>query len=398
MTARQLVRSITTAVAILLFDSCLERVTIPIPESFSKDLIVDGLITNEPGPYTVKLSQAIKIDDTRPLGVPLYAKSVTIHDDAGNSEVLEDKEYGVYQTKPNGIRGEIGRSYHITIELQNGQAFNSEPDKMSAVGHVDSIYYQFVTHQLGDSRPTYGYRVFINAYNLAGSDNYTRWRFSGTYIAETKPAYKICDFGCGYCPPPCAHTFFINGNPQEGYQFNPATNQYEYVPGLRCECCRCWVTMFEDKPIVSDNQVVVAGRFSAVEVGYVPVTYYTFMEKFRIEVRQMSLSRQAFNYWKTIQAQQEGKGSLFQPVIGSIPTNVSEDGDERGLIGVRGIFYAAAVSTKYRYITKLELPRVDIKVPEDCYLPPRKGAVGESCLLAFPGSATSTSPPADWEN
>ena len=50
-------KSLVLFVGLLLIDSCVDRITIDINEDFAKDLVVDGLITDEPGPYTVKISQ-----------------------------------------------------------------------------------------------------------------------------------------------------------------------------------------------------------------------------------------------------------------------------------------------------------------------------------------------------
>ena len=111
--------SLVFFVALLLIDSCVDRINIPINEDYAKDLVIDGLITDEPGPYTVKISQAIKIDASLPSGLPVSVKQVTMFDDVGNSEVLEQKNRGLYQTKVNGMRGVIGRTYYIIGDRSN---------------------------------------------------------------------------------------------------------------------------------------------------------------------------------------------------------------------------------------------------------------------------------------
>jgi hypothetical protein len=97
---------------ILLFcwviaDSCIERVDYDIPDSYADDLVIDGVITNEPGPYVVKISKVIKIDDTSPLGIPVDVNRITIYDNEGTAEVLTYVKPGTYQTDPNGIRGQM---------------------------------------------------------------------------------------------------------------------------------------------------------------------------------------------------------------------------------------------------------------------------------------------------
>ncbi|MFN7330486.1 MAG: DUF4249 domain-containing protein, partial [Bacteroidota bacterium] len=73
---------------IVLSDSCVERADFSAKEALAQ-LVVEGLITDESGPYTVKLSRARKPLDFSAT-VTVSALRVTISDDAGNSEVLTE--------------------------------------------------------------------------------------------------------------------------------------------------------------------------------------------------------------------------------------------------------------------------------------------------------------------
>ena len=88
---------------LILSGSCIDRISIKIPDSYSSQLVVDGLITDEPGPHTVTLSLASPIEDFLEFRKKIVAKSVTIIDNVGNSELLEEVEKGVYQTSVGGI-------------------------------------------------------------------------------------------------------------------------------------------------------------------------------------------------------------------------------------------------------------------------------------------------------
>ena len=380
----------------VIIDACVDRIDFEIPTQYSKDIVVDGLITNEPGPYTVKLSTVIKSDDTRSLGIPIYAKKVSIFDNLGNSEELKQAGEGVYKTMTGGIQGVVGREYYVRIEMENGNVFESIPDRMNPVGAVDSIYYEFESYQPLDAPTGYQYRIFINAHSAIEGDNYIRWRFNGTYVVQTLPQFTQCNPPCYFCPALCSGFAIVNGVPKEGYAYNPITGQPEYVIGLKCTCCRCWVTPREEKLKVSDTQISANGKFSRVEMGIVPVNFYTFFEKYRVEIQQMSLSRAAFEYWKAVQSQKEAVGSLFQPVSGEIPTNLFEINNERG---VQGIFYASAVTKKQIYLDQRTHPvKLTIKVPESyCAEYLREGPIGKDCRLAFPGSTSTTQKPADWK-
>jgi hypothetical protein len=380
-------------------DACIERIKFDIPNRYAEEIVIDGLITDQPGPYTVKLSTVIKSDATLPRGVPAYAKRVIILDDAGNSEILDDKGEGVYETKPDGIQGVIGREYFVRVEMNDGHIYESLPDRMNTVGAVDSIYYDFESYQTEDAKTANRYRIYIDAHNTPDGGNYFRWKFNGTYVVETVPQFTYClTTPCMYCPADCSGYAWVIGSDgraqlKEGYSYNPETKKVEYVIGLKCTCCRCWVTAPEAKPKLGDLQISATGKYRKIEMGTVPVNFYTFFEKYRVEILQMSLSKPAFNYWKAIESQKEASGSLFQPITGKIPTNLFEIHNAGG---VQGIFYASAVTKKHLYLDR-NTNRVEIYVPIVGCKGEREGAEGKDCRIAFPGSVSTTVKPADWK-
>jgi hypothetical protein len=377
--------------------ACVDRIIVPMHDSYNSSIVIDGVITDKPGPYTVKLSSASSIEDSRPMGIPFSAKQVTISDNAGNSEVMTQVEPGTYQTNATGIRGVVGREYFVKVETLDGKIIESIPDKLNPVGAVDSVYYEFESHQPASAPTEYGYRIFVDAHDSNEGEHFIRWAFVGTYIVETKPQYKLClvracEPGALYCPLDCSGYAYVEGGElKRGYGYNPATQKVEYM-GLECTCCRCWVTPRELEPRVNDKEITSNGLYRKVEVGYVPVNYYTFYEKYRVQVQQMSLSKNAFNYWKAVSAQKKATGSLFQPISGKIPTNLIESSKT---LTVGGLFYASAIHKRQiyldRYTNKVDLSRI----PRDCFN--REGPMGESCLLGFQGSYSTNQQPADWK-
>jgi Domain of unknown function (DUF4249) len=367
----------------LIISSCIDRINIEIPDSYTSQLVVDGLITDEPGPYTVLLTKTAKIEKFYLRYREVVAKAkITISDDIGTSEVLNETEPGTYQTPENGIRGTVGRTYSIKIETKDGTIYESIPDKMNPVGELDSLYYEFESFLPLADQTRYGFRFYIDAKASQNTDNLVRWKFIGIAEIDTYPQLhtKACPGG----GPPCCP----DPRPCSGFKLNDFGNPISI--GGNCTCCTCWVTSPEEKPHVSDNQFVTNGKAKKIEVGYVPLEYFPFQKgKYRAEVKQMSLSRVAFDYWRIIQSQKEGATSLFQPPTGKIKGNIIE---KNGVQQPVGIFYASSVKKKQHYLTygdiKAKFSRTPLWVCE-------VGRIAESCILAFPNS--SNKPPADWK-
>lgn len=367
---------------LLLIESCIDRIDITIPKSTTSQLVVEGVITDEPGPYTVKLSLASPVAGSLKFRKLITAKRVTLFDNAGNAEVLEEGETGTFETRPNGIQGVVGREYFIRIETQDGKVYESVPDRMNPVGTVDSLYYEFESFEPLNEQTQYGFRFFADGSGLPDGDNLVRWKFTSVFELDTDPKLRLvaCPGGAPCScqePPPCSG--WIVGT-------------FGLVQVGDCTCCKCWITRQESKPHVGDDQFTAQRKAKKVEVGYIALDYFPFLKgKNRAEVKQMSLSRTAYDYWKIIQSQKEGAASLFQPPTGKTITTIFE---KNGSATALGIFYASAVKKKQIYLTHADVPVKFSRIPWwDCEQ--GTGRIPQSCLLTYPFA--STQPPADWQ-
>ena len=297
--------------------ACVDRIDIETDISGGFPIAVEGFITDEPGPYKVEISKSFDMESKESMKTPISAKKVSILDDLGYSEDLVEISQGIYQTNPNGIRGEAGRAYKVRIQLLDGRIYESIPDTLKSYGSMDSVYHEFVEEKNIDGVTNYGFNVYFDA--NAGSQNayYFLWKFKGTFQVDTNP--ELHDVACGMArcpdPRPCSSYVVVDGG-------------LEYVK--LCECCTCWVDFFNETPVVSDNQFINGGKFTKINATYVPVNQWTFMYKVHAEVKQFTLSRQAFNFWKALVAQQKATTSLFQPVTGKVKGNFIQISGEPG--------------------------------------------------------------------
>ncbi len=381
-------------VLIFLLTGCVDRLDVVQADQQEGILVVDGLITDAPGPYKVKLFRVSASDAILNNFEFIQARQVTIFDDAGTSEVLTRDEKGIYETDPNGIRGEVGRKYSIRIEMLDGLIFESEPDEMMPVGSVDSLYYTWESFVPLSGPTEYGFRVFLNA--TSQEQPRLRWRFTGTYEIESFPEFrKLNDANCATGPPipppeppPCSGWRYIRNslnNPFAGGTLEQFSEE--------CTCCICWIPDSGNGPHLSEDVFQSDNTYTEIEVGYVPFSEWTFGRgKYMVKAEQMSLSNTAFQFWKVFKDQKQGATSLFQPAFGKSRTNLySTNSDEP----VMGIFYASAVRSKVMFLTASDAP---IKVPPYDFEPLSSNCVlWTDCrtLSAFPNG--SNTPPPEWQ-
>lgn len=340
------------SILFLAIAACVDPITIKNPD-VTFQLAIDGEITDEPGPYTISILRASKLNADLDRRVPVSRATVTLSDDAGNSETLKEDPYGIYKTAIGGIQGTVGRTYTLKIVTVEGKVFESLPELMKPSAEIDSLYYTFESKTSigpdGQPQTADGFAVYMNANSLTEGENLYRWRFEGTYQIETFPQYATAKSPNGEIVPaplPCS-----------GYEVSPRGVLFQ--DNVICDCCICWITQYEDKPMVSDDQFISNNQFKRVRVGFVPITPATFNYKYyHVTVKQMSLSRAVYDFWKIVASQKTGATSLFQPAIGKVRSNIfSKDDDEE----VQGIFSVSAVKEKSIFISNEDIP---YQVPE----------------------------------
>ena len=87
----------------------------------SSQLVIQGTVFDQPGPYTVRLIRSVDMDAA---GVYPFVTgaTVTISDHAGHSEQLAEGDSGRYTTST--LRGVPGRTYTLTVKT-GGKAYTA---------------------------------------------------------------------------------------------------------------------------------------------------------------------------------------------------------------------------------------------------------------------------------
>src|SRR5690349_3594891 len=111
-------------VSVILLMSCVDRIDFETTDD-EYPVVVTGFISDQPGPYEVHVSRSFDVQARSTTPKSISAKKVTIFDDTGYAEVLQERDLGVYTTNVNGIRGKVGRKYSVRVELLDGKIYES---------------------------------------------------------------------------------------------------------------------------------------------------------------------------------------------------------------------------------------------------------------------------------
>lgn len=371
---------------IVLATACLDRFYYDIEKSVNHSISIAGFISDQPGPYEVRIYTLFDIESKESIRTPVSVKSLEILDSQGTIETLNEVNPGVYQTHPNGIRGVMGGVYKLRVELNDGKIYESLPDTILPAGSVDSLYFKFQETYSKVGKKDYNFSVFFDAsYNAEISDQFI-WKMTATFQSDTQPQNYSPDQECFYLEeigicnflPPCS-----------GYVNIGTVRIPRFEKKYPCTCCQCWYTIYNDYIILSDDHFFNRGQLREIKAQTVPLNQWTLQYKIHVALMQMSLTSNSFKFWKAIREQKDAINDLFQPVTGIIPKNFNQiNGTE---MSIDGLFYATAISSKTQDVRQFDLP-LEIKYPISLEEP----LFADDCRKLFPNS--SNLKPIFWTN
>ena len=104
--------------AVVLATSCTKDINLKLPNA-TPHIVIEGNITDQPGPYTIHVTNTATYYDTANFSAVLGAK-VIVSDNAGNTDTLVPASPGIYQTHPK-FQGVPGRTYSMRVISQGAE-------------------------------------------------------------------------------------------------------------------------------------------------------------------------------------------------------------------------------------------------------------------------------------
>lgn len=330
---------------VLLVSGCLDRLEVPVIISEPR-LVVDGMVTNTPGPHTVKLFWHSDLNQNLKNPEPVPGATVSIADDAGNVETLVEEDPGIYKT--NVLEGVLGREYQLRVTTSEGVIYESVPAVLQPAGEITNLYYEYRKNEINAHDPLLpqdALAIYVDGRGQEGFSNLLRWRWSGTFHITTFPELRM-----------------RAENRASGFEMVPdpeLCSGYIYTGGqlvmvAPCTCCDCWVTQKGSEVKISDNRIVSNLEFKRVLLTKIPIDKWLFDDKYYFEADQLSVQQEAYNFWKLVAVQQETAENIFQPNVVAIKGNIRciTDVEKKAY----GIFSVSAITRKSFYIDRTALP------------------------------------------
>ena len=186
---------------LFFFTSCQDVVDLEVPDG-DVQLVVDGWLTNQVGEKQVLLSTTANYFDNKETPVVTNAL-VVLYDEQKPLDTLQEKSAGVYITD---YVGQVGQTYHLYIQTEAGEEYESNPEELRFVPEITAIYAEFQEETAFEDE---GYYVFLDTYEPVGVGDHYRWK---EYVNDT---LLNTPFDLAY-----ASDEFVDGNPILGVEIS----------------------------------------------------------------------------------------------------------------------------------------------------------------------------------
>ena len=294
---------------ILIISGCITQF-VPETDENTDLLVVEGLITDQPEAYTIKLSRSMPLGKKSILRA-LKGCTVNIRDNEGHIyEARESSTSGTYLTDPGSFRGVVGRVYTLSVNTNNSTithySYESLPMELKAVPQIDSLFFEKVTIQEKTefSGPKEGCQVYLNTHDPKGTCKYYRWDYNETW--EFRIPFSV-----------------------------PVNNT-------------CWISKDAVVINIKNTNLMSEDIINRFPLNFISNETDRLKVKYSILVSQYSLNEDEFNYWNKLENVIENVGTLYDIIPASVIGNISciEDPSEK----VLGYFSVSAKASKRMFI------------------------------------------------
>lgn len=301
---------------LLLSCSCVTKF-IPEPNENAELLVVDGQITNQPEPDTIRIYKSMPLVE-KVQRTPVYGCTVMIQDDLGNSYYLSETNPGTFVTDPGEFCGIVGRKYTLKIFTNGASEYNysyeSYPMEMKPVPPIEKIYYEktVIEEASEDSPRKEGCQIYLNTSDSQSGCRFYKWDYSETW--EMKLPFDV-----------------INDV--------------------------CWISKNSGNISVKNTSTLSENRIEGHPLLFISNETDRLAIKYSVLVNQYSLNEEEYNYWSKLKAVTENVGSLYDITPASVKGNIFCVEDPQQV--VLGYFSVSARTSKRIFITDTFSGRVN---------------------------------------
>ncbi|MVM31790.1 DUF4249 family protein [Spirosoma sp. HMF4905] len=331
-------------------------------------LVVDGTITNLAEPQIIHLNRSKADPLTGRFGTtPVTKATVMVVVDSSLQVPCHETVDGSYQL-PSDFKGQIGHAYQLRFTLDDDTQYVSSQQVMQDVPPITKVSARFNPKSLPTTQ-LYGYTaahdLFLDSQDPAQQHNYYRWDwklYERQYWCKTcrNGVYAVHKILPGVYKSDKDFTYFVAGNElyEDCFTPSPGLSQVDanapVVPSTSWNYdypCRtpCWEILYSSDIQVFDDRFANGNMISQQRVAQIP--FYDYQPAL-IDVRQLSLTPDAYRYYKLFADQSQKAAGLVDVPPTALGGNVHRVANSQ--VQAVGYFTASAVSVVHYWLDRAD--------------------------------------------
>ncbi len=312
-------------------------------ENFESILIINTTMTDEVKHQKVELSRTFRFEDS--IAPPESDAVVKVIEESGVEYLFkaENETPGTY-TSEQEFSIEPGKEYTLSIKTSDGRSYVSDKVTLPQETSIENVYAKQITNDRGVE----GVGIFVNTFDPTGNSRYYRYEYEETFRFDA-PFWVPTDV--------IARTF----TPPLG--FEQLVFEFEIRPqGERI----CYRGNESNEIIVTNTNAFTQDRLSDFLFRFIPADDVMVADRYSILVKQLVQSREANEFYETLNNFSESESVFSQVQPGFITGNiVSETNPDEKVLG---FFEVSSIATKRLFFNREDVLSNDLlRFELDCF-------------------------------
>jgi len=301
---------------------CKERYDANLSPEQSNYLVVEGFL-NANGATTITLGRTVPLTDSARIKPELHA-SLTIEGEDNSSSFVRESGNGVYVSDPHVLNA--NQKYRLHIQTASGGEYLSEFTDVKMTPAIDSISWK----QEDD-----GIQIYANTHDPNNNTRYYKWDYEETWEIHSSYPNYLRYAGNG---------IVVDRDPSE-------VSKLFY----------CWGFNRSVSILLGSSARLTDDVISLAPLTFVPDFSEKTSVRYSILVKQYSLDRKSYDFYRMMKSNTESLGSVFDPLPSELTGNITcvSNPAEKAI----GFVTASTVSEKRIFITRSQ---INSKFRADC--------------------------------
>jgi len=310
----------------MMLVSCANEINIEEAFSYTRSVVVDGRLTDENKVHEVRLSYSVPVNED--ISLPISGANVWVEDDLGGRINYEELGDGNYATE-QAVQGEVGRSYKLVFTTEDGITYESTSEELISSPPVSRFYAEYINDPLISEEQ--GLQFFVDVEETGNSQFFRyEWNDAAQIIVPLPGRYNILK--------------------KQGPEIGETHHLYSPREILPDTCFRLGYTgqILLNTTVGSSDEKVLDSPIRFIELDSLQ-----YVERYSIEVKQFSMTKAAYDFYRNLRQYNEYNGSLFDRQQGVLNGNIKRSDDENEV--VLGYFQVSGVSSTRLFFDSEEL-------------------------------------------